>query len=138
MTGEQLPWPLMYENKAGMPDDPFDGIATHLTRLAGLPEHEWRCHELDRSDAEGAPTFLPHAGNIAFFAAETFTREGYARCRSFIADARVQHWLSDTHASLLANVFRRFGAVGLKRFADCLEMFCDGWEADRRERQTDA
>lgn len=116
----RLPWPLMYRDETN--DDPYTsaGLAGELEHLELRGEAVWRCHELDRSDAEGRPEFAATMSNIQWFVAETIDRFGYDYARRFVAAVLADDWDSDEHASLIANVTRRFGKRGLYVFAGFL------------------
>lgn len=123
---ERLPWPMMYRH-ASDDDSPFTAhsVQSALEHLEACGEGVWRCHELDRSDAEGQPVFAATAGALTPFAAETHFRLGKDSSRRFIAAVQRDDPIDDEHAGLMANVRRRFGDVGLQRFAFFLESLCD-------------
>lgn len=118
------PWPLMYRDLTRQPADllrdAFDGLGRSLEHLECGREAVWRCHELDRSDAAGAPVFPASARELSHFASETIDRFGYDYAHRFVLAVIRKDDLDEEHASLIANVRRRFGPKGLLYFAGFL------------------
>jgi hypothetical protein len=118
-----------------VPPDEDDGcsLADIAEQISVQGDQWWRCIELDRSDADGAPTFEPSPRNLIFFLFETYKRDGLERARSFVRAVEEGNELHEEHAALIANIRRRFGELGLARFTGGLSALCDAADADHAE-----
>lgn len=114
---EHKPWPMGYRDEIGQQDSVFDGIAANLAFVEAIPAPErWRCHELDRHDAQPYEDFEPlRWATFMTMSGEFIARFGYAEARRFVTAVNDSAEDEDAllpFADLVTNLELRFGASG--------------------------